>query len=87
MYFIGKGSNMPKVSKPRRHGSRWQINFQDCDGTRQFESFETFKQATEALASRQSEALAIKAGVAPRPLEPRTFDEACDFWLANRTVT
>lgn len=76
---------MPKVSKPRRHGNRWRINFLDADGVRKFETYPTFREATDALAQRQSEANAIKAGTAPRPPTPHTFDELCDYWLEHRT--
>lgn len=76
---------MPKVSKPRRHGNRWRINYTDADGKRRFESYATYRTAQAALDKRRTEVAAIRAGDIPRPPEPRTFSELCDYWLEHRT--
>ncbi len=76
---------MPKVVKPRRHGNRWRISYQDADGKRRLETFATQKEAKAALHRRNAESEAIRTGAAPRPPEPHAFGELCDYWLEHRT--
>ena len=74
---------MPRISKPRRHGKRWRINFLDADGARQWETFRTYREAADALHRRKAESEAIRTGVSPRLLAPHTFGELCDYWLEH----
>lgn len=77
---------MAKVAKPRKHGSRWQINFLDVDWNRRFETFATPKEASAALALRKAEVEEIRAGARPRPPDPHTFSDHSDDWLGHRTA-
>lgn len=56
------------------------------DGKWTFESFDTLQEARDALNARNTEAKAVRSGAAPRPPDPRTFDELADYWLEHRTV-
>ncbi len=53
---------MPKVSKPRKHGNRWQINWVGPDGRRHWSSHNTHRAATEELRAQQVESDAIRRG-------------------------
>jgi len=77
---------MPKVAKPRRHGRGWRISYQDMDGKRALKTFATHQEAKDALNARNAEAKAVRTGAAPRPPDPRTFDELADYWLEHRTA-
>ncbi len=53
---------MPKVSRPRRHGARWQINWLDGAGRRHFKTYASYKVAQAALVKVKAEALAVQSG-------------------------
>jgi integrase len=60
-------------SKPRRRGTRWQINWNDEIGNRHFRSFVTYEEAAQELVRRKGEVLSIKEGRAPRMVDVPTF--------------
>ena len=59
---------MPTVSKPRKKGNRWEINFIDAAGKRRFKTFRTKTEANAAIHHYHSDAQKIRAGVVEGPL-------------------
>ncbi len=81
---------MPKVAKPRKHGSRWQINWSDSSGKRRWQSFSSYKEALEALRNYQAETDAERHGTR-RPVEgDHSWEDLVGLWKevkhAKRTL-
>ena len=75
---------MPKSPSPRKKGNRWEINYTDAFGKRQFRTFRTKREATSALHHLNAEAESIRAGALAQPPEPHSFSELADYWLKHR---
>lgn len=75
---------MPKVSKPRKHGDRWEINWTDGTGKRRFQTFLTHKEAVEALRGKQAEADLARAGVTPQAPPSHSFEELIEQWKVEK---
>ncbi len=76
-----RGGLMPKVAKPRKHGSGWQINYTDGTGKRRYRTFPSHKEAVAALRRLATEADAVRSGSTPVVQQGKTFDELADLWL------
>lgn len=81
---------MARISKPRKHGKRWQISYYDAAGKRRWASYDSHAEAVKALRAFQAEADAIKAGARRLTHADKTFDELCELWLdvkrSKRTI-
>ena len=65
----------------RRRRGRWVVDFRDQDGNRRWETFETRKQADNALSERVKQ---LKRGTYHAPAELPTFKEVAGDWLATK---
>lgn len=70
---------MSRVSKPRKHGKRWQISFYDASGQRRWRSFPSFKDAQVALRGLQAEADAARRGASSTVTRPSTIWSSCGW--------
>ncbi len=78
---------MSRSSRPQKLASgKWRARWLDCDGERQSRVFDRYKEAEAFLLEARAREARVAAGVEPRPPEPRTFGELCDYWLENRTA-
>ena len=64
----------------KRRG-KWVLDFRDHEGKRRWETYETRKQADDALARRIGE---VKGGVYRAPADLPTFEEVAKDWLAGK---
>lgn len=64
----------------KRRG-KWVVDFRDHDGRRRWETYETRKQADDALAARIGE---VKAGVYRAPADLPTFETVAHDWLNGK---
>ena len=72
------------MSKPAKHGKKWQIRWYDETGKRQSEVHADFKDAEYALKLHQTEVEEIRRGFRVRPPKDRTFKELCAKWMEVR---
>jgi len=72
------------VAKPIKHYGKWRVRWIDAGGKRRSATFDTYKEAEQALRRQQVEADEIRDGVR-RPVQPdRTFGDLADYWLEHR---
>jgi hypothetical protein len=67
------------------HGAKFRIRWIDHAGRRQSEVFGTVKQAERGLREKLTEADDIRTGL-KKALPEKSFDDLCDYWLANRVT-
>jgi integrase len=73
------------MSKPTKHGKKWQIRWIDENGKRRSEVYADLKDAEFALMMRKTEVEKYKRGLMLRPPLDRPFKQLTDKWLEVRT--
>jgi len=71
---------------PHRHGTVWRIRWTDANGVRRSEVCAEKRDATLRLAQHQLEAAEIRRGLRAPTVIDRTFNQLCNYWMANRAV-
>ncbi len=74
------------MATPEKFRDKYRIRWTDHTGKRCSELHDNHRDAEKALRARQAEVDAIKAGSRPAPPIEHTFDELCEYWLANHAV-
>jgi integrase len=72
------------MSKPTKHGKKWQVRWFDEDGRRCCEVYTDYKDAEFALKSHQTEVEEIRRGFRVRPPKDRDFEELAKKWMEVR---
>jgi integrase len=65
----------------RRRRDRWFVDFRDRDGKRRWETYDTRKEADDALSKRLQQ---LKRGTCRAPAELPTFRKVAKDWLASK---
>ncbi len=74
------------MSKPIKHGKKWQVRWFDENGKRRSEVYVSYRDAEFALKAHQTEVEEIRRGFKLRPSKDRSFDELCVKWMQVRAV-
>jgi integrase len=74
------------MANPDLHYGKWRIRWTDEHGKRHSECFTDKRDATFTLRQRQTEVEEVKRGLRSPRLYGKTFNDLCDYWLANRAV-
>ncbi len=69
---------MSRVSKPRKHGKRWEISYYDAAGKRRWRSFPWFEEAQVAL--RLCRPRQMPSGARHIVHRDKTFDDLVELW-------
>ena len=72
------------MAKPTRHGEKWRIRWLDERGQRRSAVFDDYRTAQRELTRRNVEADEIKRGLRAAAPPEKTFDDLCDYWIAQR---
>ena len=72
------------MSKPNKCRDKWRIRWLDGTGVRRSEVFDSYREATAALARNETEADEVRRGIRAAPPPEKTFDDLCDYWIKNR---
>lgn len=72
------------MSMPIKCRDKWRIRWFDAAGARQSAVFDSYRDATAALAKHTHEVDEIKAGRRDAPPPVKTFGDLADYWIANR---
>ncbi len=72
------------MSKPNKCRGKWRIRWLDATGVRRSEVFDSYREATAALARFETEADEVRKGLRAATPAPKTFDDLCDYWIKNR---
>ena len=72
------------MSKPIKHGKKWQVRWTDETGRRRSEVYANYKDAEYALNAHKAEVEDIRRGFKVRPPRDRSFEELCTKWMETR---
>jgi integrase len=72
------------MSRPHKHGKKWQVRWFDEHGKRLSAVFDSFKDAEFALKRLHAEVEDIRRGFAVRPPTPHAFPELAERWMTLR---
>lgn len=75
---------MARSSKPTQYRGRWRIRWNDHDGKRRSETFDTFDEAESQLRRRKTEAEDVRRGKRLPTPEVHKFQELADYWRTHR---
>ncbi len=72
------------MAKPTRHYGKWRIRWTDHAGKRKSTVCSSFKEALYQQRLKEIEAEQISKGLMNSIEENKTFNNICDYWLANK---
>ena len=72
------------MSKPRKHGKKWQVRWFDENGKRRSEVYADYKDAEYALKRHLADVADIRRGFRIAPPRDRSFKELVTKWVEVR---
>ncbi|MSP62545.1 MAG: site-specific integrase [Myxococcales bacterium] len=74
------------MASPIKHHGKWRIRWIDERGGRHSEVYDDRRDAVLKLKQREAAVEEVRRGLRKPIIEDKTFDQICDYWLANRAT-